>query len=950
MTEPDQLPADQGSNGPEATPAGPSFRQSWVGRAYAYFCETGHGRYNVAFIVLIVGALVLRLWELSGRTMHYDEAIHLYYAWRLAQLEGFVHSPWMHGPLQIDLVALFLRLVGDTDFIARLPYALIGAALVGLPFLMRESLGRSGALLTGVLLAVSPSLLYFSRFGRNDIIMAFLAVSLFALLWHHVRFPRNRNLYLAAAALALAFTAKESAYILAALFGLLALLLAIATRQPGPQSQNQPPEANQESGHVNSETGAANAVRRWGARLFPPNPTSWRLSELRRTWPDLRNLNPAAGFLVLLVTLSLPLWAAAVELAREVAATLAALVGWEGAAQALERGFGLTLALRDGAAQGIVGVPAWEAPFLQLPLDQPGPEVAAVLWTLAVVGCALQGYRSAASWAEKISALGIPLASASIAAVALFRPLGGAGDLLLVGALAIGCGAAFHLLRIPWRRSFLLAYVPFVITLAYCVLFLTAFDLDALLSQTLVAGVWSSNGENLLALNVLVAAAIILVLTTIAVAVGLAWRGGVWLVCAGIFFGIWVTLYTTAFTNMAGLFSGSWQGLGYWIAQQEVARGNQPWYYYFVGMSLYEFLPFFLGILGAIHFVRRRDRFGMALAFWAGVNMLAYTVASEKMPWLLVNITLPFIFLAGKLLGEMVERVDWGNAFGPSQHHSSQALLLIPTALFCGAGFVALRLLGPDASFDLLAYLVAAILILIALWGARLIRQMGSTAGPALASLGVAGFLLALTIWTSFQAAYTFDDSRREILVYAQGSADLQQSFREINDRLLTGAISSPTDHPVRIDYDTWFPLQWYLRRHTEDGYTQFTCFKNDGSGGCAMPGDGAAASALLVASHNQPTAENSDGAIQGFDMTGPRRNLLWFPETYRRPGENRQSEGFGEELREDLLFFRDAATSGEKWRQALRYFLTRDMESDWFNTEYYTYRSRETLATKAAE
>ena len=155
----------------------PSFSHSWLGRSFLFLATTVEGRYISGFFAIAIAALSLRLWELTGRTMHYDEAIHLYYSWRLANLEGFVHSPWMHGPFQIELVALFLRLFGDTDFAARLGYALFGTVLVVLPFFLRDYLGRAGAMLTGVMLAISPSLLYFSRFGRNDIIMAVLAAS-----------------------------------------------------------------------------------------------------------------------------------------------------------------------------------------------------------------------------------------------------------------------------------------------------------------------------------------------------------------------------------------------------------------------------------------------------------------------------------------------------------------------------------------------------------------------------------------------------------------------------------------------------------------------------------------------------------------------------------------------------------------------------------------------------
>ena len=47
------------------------------------------------------------------------------------------------------------------------------------------------------------------------------------------------------------------------------------------------------------------------------------------------------------------------------------------------------------------------------------------------------------------------------------------------------------------------------------------------------------------------------------------------------------------------------------------------------------------------------------LVYWAMTTFVIYTIAGEKMPWLLVNITLPMIVLAGRFLGEVVERTDW---------------------------------------------------------------------------------------------------------------------------------------------------------------------------------------------------------------------------------------------------------------------------------------------------
>ncbi|MDP7587972.1 MAG: glycosyltransferase family 39 protein, partial [Dehalococcoidia bacterium] len=154
----------------------------WAGRTF--------GRLEAGFLAIVIVALVMRLWELGGRTVHYDEAIHLHFAWRLSESSGaflgwpwvfgtdYIHSPWMHGPFQIQFTALMFRIFGDTDVTARLGYVLFGTALVAVPYFFRDYLGRTGAFLAALMLALSPTLLYFSRFGRNDIIMAFFAASL----------------------------------------------------------------------------------------------------------------------------------------------------------------------------------------------------------------------------------------------------------------------------------------------------------------------------------------------------------------------------------------------------------------------------------------------------------------------------------------------------------------------------------------------------------------------------------------------------------------------------------------------------------------------------------------------------------------------------------------------------------------------------------------------------
>ena len=60
---------------------------------------------------------------------------------------------------------------------------------------------------------------------------------------------------------------------------------------------------------------------------------------------------------------------------------------------------------------------------------------------------------------------------------------------------------------------------------------------------------------------------------------------------------LFCSCYTTFFTNPKGLGTGTFGGIAYWLAQQEVKRAGQPWYYYLIIAPLYEFLPIGLGLV-----------------------------------------------------------------------------------------------------------------------------------------------------------------------------------------------------------------------------------------------------------------------------------------------------------------------------------------------------------------
>ena len=134
-----------------------------------------------------------------------------------------------------------------------------------------------------------------------------------------------------------------------------------------------------------------------------------------------------------------------------------------------------------------------------------------------------------------------------------------------------------------------------------------------------------------------------------------AW--GAWILSMVIFWGIQLTLYTTFFTQVrTGFASGIAGSLGYWWAQHDVQRGSSDPAYYLTLLLLYS--PVLLIGLGIS--VKRIKEFPVAfLLFWAVLHLAIYSWAGERMPWLLIHITLPLCIITGMILPEIFSKAGW---------------------------------------------------------------------------------------------------------------------------------------------------------------------------------------------------------------------------------------------------------------------------------------------------
>jgi predicted membrane-bound mannosyltransferase len=128
----------------------------------------------------------------------------------------------MHGPLLFHLNALVYLLVGDSDATSRYAPAAFGILIVWLPYLLRGSrfLGRWGALATGALLLISPTILYQSRYIRHDVYTVAGVLLMFICLVRFIDTPERKWVITFFATTALMLANHEIIFAQLLLFGL----------------------------------------------------------------------------------------------------------------------------------------------------------------------------------------------------------------------------------------------------------------------------------------------------------------------------------------------------------------------------------------------------------------------------------------------------------------------------------------------------------------------------------------------------------------------------------------------------------------------------------------------------------------------------------------------------------------------------------------------------------
>src|SRR5579875_724117 len=598
----------------------------------------------VAFLALTLFAGLLRFWDLGSRMLHHDESLHAVYSYYLYIGKGYVHDPMMHGPFLFELNALVYFLLGVTDATARVAPAFFGTLLVGLPYFLRDRLGRTGAVVAAALIAVSPTILYYSRFIRHDIYQIFFMLVLVIATFRYLSKRTTGYLYLAVATTSLAFSNKEDTYFLMAI--LLSFLLALS-----------------------------------------------RDDLLAVIIHGRASTRPATDLLVLIGTLILPLFAA--------------------------------------------------LPYFFLR------------------------------------------------------------------------GSAETTISIVFAASFIVLF-----------------------------------GAGLI--------------------VGMRWNRPIWIRSAIAFWAIFLLLYTTFLSNPNGFSSGVFGSLRYWIDQQGVARGGQPWFYYLVLLPIYDFLAVGVGLGGAIYWLRHRTLFTDFLIYWCVMSLVLWGWASEKMPWMVIEMALPFCLLAAVTLGRLIDLTPWRQVV----HEGGLllalclvlAVLLAATLIGAGSPFAGQTPIAVQRQlFPWIAMVAILIGLIYAVW--HYWDRLGARTGWKVTALTAVVVVLPFSLRTAWQVTYYHGDVPVEMLVYTQTAPDVGRVMQQINEIAYR---SGQGVDKLEVNYDSGvsWPFEWYLRDYTSKVYI------GDGNPQPDAP-------VVLVGYDNDRA--NQVAQLLGSKYVSQRYRLRWwFPEDYR--------------------------------------------------------------------
>ena len=718
-------------------------------------------------VLIIILTIITRFHDLGARTMAHDEINHVVPAYTI---ENYVYDPVTHGPFQFHALALSYFLFGDSDFSARVPAALFGIGVVIFTlFAWRRYLGRVGSLCAAALFLISPYILFYSRYTRNEIFIVFWGVVMLWLFLRYMEDGQTRWLYWLVFITAMHYADKATSYIFTAEASIFLALLFIAESL----RQVWASKLAKTRFQISVAVTLAMIVITMGVYILSKTPASVQNGVS----------SPQAGVSAVthIINSRLPLYAA---IGATASAAIAAIVF-------LIRGLGMEK-IRSSRTFDLIVLPL----ILILPL--------LVALPLNILGFDPTDYSQAGIIRSTI--VFVLLVSFSI----LLGMLWNRKVFLRSAAIFWGIFIIFYTTFFSHGEGFFKGIVG---ALGYWMQ-QQAVERGTQ-PQYYYALVQIPMYEYLPALGCLLAAGIGFARRLFIAKVDEPFAPAPGSVEPQADAAAQeLALHednepeqtATPQTLLVSDEGSRGEAEEAQDSQQPSGNGNQPT----GGLGRFFTDP-------PLNTDRAESLPTLALLiFWSVMSLLAFSFAGERMPWLTTHITMPMILCTGWALGYLIDNVHWQEV----REKRGVLVLALGAVFLIASGNLASSLLGKDPIFQGkdIAQLQATSKFLLALIGtlasgaglAALHKSLGSANLWKAVALVFFALLGVQTARTAYRAAYINYDNAMELLVYAHSTRDMKDSVEQI--QTISERLFGEKTIKIAYDNDVRYPYWWYMR------------------------------------------------------------------------------------------------------------------------------------------
>ncbi len=173
--------------------------------------------FAVAMLAILAVAAVLRLPRLDLRPMHADEANQAVRTAKLYQTGEYQydatdhHGPSLYWLTLPSLAASGVKSLADSKEVQyRIVPALFGLGLIGLLLLLTDGLGRTAVAAAALLTAISPAMVFYSRYYIQETLLLFFTLAALGCGWRYVQSRRLGWMLATGAAVGMMHATKET--------------------------------------------------------------------------------------------------------------------------------------------------------------------------------------------------------------------------------------------------------------------------------------------------------------------------------------------------------------------------------------------------------------------------------------------------------------------------------------------------------------------------------------------------------------------------------------------------------------------------------------------------------------------------------------------------------------------------------------------------------------------